>query len=486
MKTANERFVPPYIMGGTGKKNPPGTFTDARGKTRYRDYVCGTKLNTRPIRDKAGKIVSRPQGYRRYKLPVTALTPEACRAKALELAAKLGETHTTKARDNDTEHVTLARLLQAYQDDERQELFYHGEIGHSALSKDGTSRNAICAVLGPETPIRTITEKMIRGDKEHDVPGVNGTREQDQRNLTYLREALEYARVRGWIDENPAAHIKNRKPLPHKHPFGKRGDIPGDVLRKLFAHIDGIVDPYQRAYALAFYYLQCLRGLRVSEALALRWSKLDTERGTWVVDEQVNKWQVLKNGSMVPPKSDAGVRIITLGPTMVKLLIALKREQDVKTAARQRNLPSRDLDLVFPSPEGRPFRGNNFRLKYEEPLFLAADLPTYVSPETGETKAGYSAHWFRHTALTWLRALARTTAGFKGAYVSDEAGHERTRAIKDDGIGAATETYSHVDPSETVAARLPFAEIAEARVNAHLPEHMLDAPARVVPLRRAS
>jgi integrase len=105
-------------------------------------------------------------------------------------------------------------------------------------------------------------------------------------------------------------------------------------------------------------HLLALTGLRVSEALALRWGDVDLLEAELHV-----RASLTRSGALSEPKTEAGVRTVPLAPGLVDLLLGLKRED------------ARDDEFVFVSRRGgKPISYFNFRRRGFEPALKAAKL----------------------------------------------------------------------------------------------------------------
>jgi integrase len=140
-------------------------------------------------------------------------------------------------------------------------------------------------------------------------------------------------------------------------------------------------------------------GLRWGELAGLRRKRIDLERGTVTVVEQL----VEVNGafSVGPPKSLAGRRIVTLPAAVVE---ALSEHLDNYT-------PKSPDAFVFLSSQNRHLRRSNFNRRVWQPATRAAGVE------------GLRVHDLRHTAGT----LA-TAAGGSLREVMDRLGHSTTVA----------------------------------------------------------
>jgi integrase len=106
--------------------------------------------------------------------------------------------------------------------------------------------------------------------------------------------------------------------------------------------------------------LLALTGLRISEAIALRWSDLVLDDGR----PRVRVRRALVGGVLAAPKSRHGVRTIALAEDLVTRL----------RAARPRH--PQPGDLVFPNDHGGPQCPNNLRNRVLAPHGNAPAFPT--------------------------------------------------------------------------------------------------------------
>ncbi|HZS62857.1 MAG TPA: site-specific integrase [Gemmatimonadaceae bacterium] len=147
-------------------------------------------------------------------------------------------------------------------------------------------------------------------------------------------------------------------------------------------------------------------GLRMGEALGLRWENIDFDQGFIRVRKQLDRRRQL-----VEPKTDSSVRDVVLLPELAGVL-------------RQHRLASRfsaDSDFVFPSPEGRGRDHTSASSGIEGSLRRA-----------GLAGAGITAHTFRHTFASML------IVGLKidPARVSKQLGHAK--------VSITLDTYTHL------------------------------------------
>jgi integrase len=123
--------------------------------------------------------------------------------------------------------------------------------------------------------------------------------------------------------------------------------------------------------------LLVLTGLRVSEALALRWGDVDFLDGTINVR---HSWS--RDGELVEPKTDAGKRDVPLAPGIVDMLVTLKPAD------------AADEAFVFSTTGTRPVSYWNFRNRGFTPALAKAGL----------TEKGITIHGLRSAAISLYAA----------------------------------------------------------------------------------
>ena len=144
-------------------------------------------------------------------------------------------------------------------------------------------------------------------------------------------------------------------------------------------------------------------GVRIGEALAVRFVDVDLDAATAAVNGTV----LYIKGSGVTrqdsPKSDAGNRVIALPAGLVELV---RRRSAL-------DWPHNDLGLIFPNLLGRPRDPNAVRKELRR-IVKDAGLPP-MSP-----------HTFRKTAATKLDG-----AGLSARQVADHLGHSQVSMTQD-------------------------------------------------------
>jgi integrase len=183
-----------------------------------------------------------------------------------------------------------------------------------------------------------------------------------------LKALLATAVEDGLLRSNPAAGVRIAQPRtiePDGEPERAKA-LSEEELRALLAAV-------APEWAL-FVTLLAQSGLRVSEALPLRWSDLDLGRRRLLVRRSLSR------GAIGPPKTAHGRRDVPLTEGMTRALWNLRKE---------RGADARDGALIFPTRDGRPLdRGQAFR------------AVKAAAREAGVPSAGL--HTLRHTAASIL------------------------------------------------------------------------------------
>jgi integrase len=125
-----------------------------------------------------------------------------------------------------------------------------------------------------------------------------------------------------------------------------------------------------------------MTGMRIGEALALRWTDFNADQNRLTINHTLFRFKLKK------PKTDASFGTIELDPRIAALLVSHK--------ARASYLE--DHDFIFCRPDGRPLNQSALR----NHLYKVMDK-LEIRRDSG--KHGY--HIFRHSAGTLLYAKSR-------------------------------------------------------------------------------
>jgi integrase len=235
---------------------------------------------------------------------------------------------------------------------------------------------------------------------------------------TVLHKALQTAVKWGLVGRNVADMVD--VPRARRTEMQTWGEY--DITRFLEAAKD---TPY---YAL--FHLALFTGMRRSELLALRWQDVDFMLSQVYVSRGLHH---LKDGSYIftEPKSVKSRRTIALPPSTILLLKDHYEKQKLERAMVGIKLT--EGDLVFSTPEGRPFRPNTVSRAWS----------------TVASRAGVKVirfHDARHT-----HASLMLKQGIHPKVVQERLGHAT--------IAVTLDTYSHVTPGLQEAAAKRFDDL---------------------------
>ncbi|MFL6213613.1 MAG: tyrosine recombinase XerC [Blastocatellia bacterium] len=210
-----------------------------------------------------------------------------------------------------------------------------------------------------------------------------------------LRVMFSLAADYDLIEQSPV-RTKLHKPDVEK---AEKPTLAAKEIRAILDHLDD----QGRLRAL----LIAVTGLRINEALALRWIDFDEQ------SREIHVEHTLYKQRLKPPKSATSRRTLRLHPSVSYLLAAHKAESDF-TAGE---------DFIFCRASGEPLRDTSMRRR----LYQAMDA---VGIERGDRTHGF--HIFRHTAGSLMYARSRDLKLVQGAL-----GHS--------GISITSDIYVHLD-----------------------------------------
>jgi integrase len=180
-----------------------------------------------------------------------------------------------------------------------------------------------------------------------------------RRYLSPLSSIMRLALRRGLIGENPLAVLSDDE-KPTGDGVRDHYEWSPEEISALIAAADARGNqPTSRYNYAPLIHLLALTGMRISEALALRWCDVDLLGGEIRLLHSLSR----VGGELTAPKTRAGVRTIPLGPGLVDALLAI------------RPLDADDQHFVFASePGGRPIQYWNFRDRGFVPALTDAGL----------------------------------------------------------------------------------------------------------------
>jgi integrase len=236
-----------------------------------------------------------------------------------------------------------------------------------------------------------------------------------------LHRALRQAVRWGVLDRNPCDGVD--KPKPRRR---EMKTLTADQIRQLLEPVEST--PFE-----ALYYLAVTTGLRQGELLGLKWSDVDWSVPCLKVQRQLQR--IVGQGLVfAEPKTAAGRRVVTLGPSATKKLRQhLQRQSEVRE--KSGHARSQDGDLIFPSSRGTPMGPRNL-LRHFKITLKKAGLPEIRF------------HDLRHTAASLM-----LQQGTHPKVVQERLGHSQ--------ISVTLDTYSHVLPSLQAEAAEKIDELIE-------------------------
>jgi integrase len=213
--------------------------------------------------------------------------------------------------------------------------------------------------------------------------------------LTPLRMCLDSAETERLITENPARSLT----VPRRRGGRRWASSEARFLTRtqLARLLDEIPDEHAPLFDLL-----ASTGLRISEAIALRWCDLDLDRNP----PRLRVHRAIVGGVVGAPKSRHGARTVPLADDLASRLRASQRSG------------SADDELVFPSRGGNPLNPNNLRNRVLRPAAQRAGLHRI------------GLHTLRHTCASLLiekgaspLSLQRWMGHHSGAYTLEAYGH---------------------------------------------------------------
>jgi integrase len=214
-----------------------------------------------------------------------------------------------------------------------------------------------------------------------------------------LHRAIEVATRRGIFHRaNPFALVDRPTPRPKEQHV-----LTAAEARRILAAARG-----DRLEAL--FVLLLSAGLRLGEALALKWDDVDLERGR----ASVRRTLVEIGGKMElgPPKTHGSKRAVELGGLAIA---ALKRRRVI--AKRE----GHGSALIFSTPIGTPLRRSNVRRRHFDPILATAKVK------------GVTLHGLRHAMTSF-----GISEGISPKVLAERLGHSTTKLTQD--------RYAHVLP----------------------------------------
>ncbi|HEY6590788.1 MAG TPA: tyrosine-type recombinase/integrase [Actinomycetota bacterium] len=219
-----------------------------------------------------------------------------------------------------------------------------------------------------------------------------------------LRQAVRWR----LLPANPAADLELPPVIEPK-----MVTLDHDQARRLLEVAAG---PRRAGWWAPLVLLAVATGARRGELLALRWSDLDLDAGTFTIGRSLRRGEA--GLRYKAPKTRAGQRTVGLGPSTVAALRRLRADQAERRLAFGAAYHA-DEDLVVCQVDGAPLRPDHVSSEFRR-LAEAAGLPPEVH-----------LHTLRHSAASFLAA-----AGVPASDIAAPLGHA-------DGGSLALRVYVH-------------------------------------------
>ncbi len=252
--------------------------------------------------------------------PVTAMTPEIARKRAMALLseAKAGGDPAMQ-RDTDRKAATVKLLGQRFLNEYVPD--------HCKESTAYEYRRSVELFIDPRIGSRKVTE-VQRKDIAELHHAMRKTPYQANRTLGVLSKMFNMAEVWGLRPDgsNPCLHVKRFKEEKRER------FLSAEEFQRLGAVLDEILkDGSETRSAVVAIRLLMLTGCRLSEIQKLRWEHVD-----------------LDAGELNLPDTKTGGRAVPLAPSAVRLLESLPRDDDSPWVIVGRKAGSHLTDLQHP------------------------------------------------------------------------------------------------------------------------------------------
>ncbi|MCP4780788.1 MAG: site-specific integrase [Hyphomicrobium sp.] len=243
--------------------------------------------------------------------------------------------------------------------------------------------------------------------------------------ITSLSSLLKVAMVDGEINRNVVSGYRVRDGTRGKKKIRVGVDIP--TVEEIRAFLEACNCKWRPFFMTAVF-----TGMRVSELRGLTWADVNRNAGEIHVRQRADLYHEIG-----PPKSEAGDRVIPVGP---KVLNALRHWQ--------LGCPWSPLGLVFPTRLGNVQSTSNIRKRGLMPTMEKAG----IVDENGRAK--YTGlHALRHFYASWLiNPRENGGQGQSPKSVQAKLGHST--------LAMTMDTYAHLFPSDDDPEQLRAAEIA--------------------------
>jgi len=218
--------------------------------------------------------------------------------------------------------------------------------------------------------------------------------------------------------------------LPAMKPRAPKIPPETEEVQQLMARIEELTDPVAQELGRMVYIGVSTAG-RIGEVIAMRWSELNLDKGSWQVSGTLSKTKEGKKTIRNQTKTGR-TRALSIPPELLEVL-TIQYEYVVFKQAH--SFQWTDNDLVFPNHEGGIRDASNVRRQ------LKKWFPDWK----------YGFHDFRH----WL-ASHRYRQGDSEVSISDLMGHESVRTTR--------EVYAHIFAKDKESIMNTIQDVLKRRV----------------------
>lgn len=210
-----------------------------------------------------------------------------------------------------------------------------------------------------------------------------------RKTATRLRQLFKRAVSWGYLASSPALELSN---VPKAPKSSAQRIIGPEQVNELLRSVP--------AYWRPLFLTAVMTGLRRGELFGLTWDDI-----LWT-ERKVRVRHQLQDGRLVAPKSESARRRIDAGSQLLGCL-----------AEHRRTCPTSDLDLVFPTPSGRPIHPSDWNRDVFRPATTRAVLPDLTLHDLRHTYASALIHQgqsVKYVQTVMGHASAQTTLDVYG------------------------------------------------------------------------
>lgn len=402
------------------------------GKTFWDDNLKGFGIRVQP-KSKSWVIMYRNQ-YGKQKMFTLGkfgkITPEQAREKAQKILADITLNHIDPAleKTGNKKAITVSELCEIYMDEatfnkknstiinDRSRIERHikpliGNMAVKELQKEHLDKMVLSIIKGD-------TAYTAKSSKKRGIINVKGGKSIAKRTLEMLSSILSFAKLRGYINENPALGVKKPK-------TNKREEFLTIDEINLFGKALRAAEELHVGTATAINALKLLilTGCRKNEILTLKWDYVD-----------------FKNQCFRFPDTKTGAQIRPFGVYAKILLNEIKKQDNSQ-------------DWVFPAT-----RGSGHFIGLLKVFNKICQIPTnYKKEHSEEEKKPFISKNICLHSLRHSFASIGADMNYNELTIAGLLGHK---------LGGVTNRYSHnVDASLIYAADSISKKIAEALDN---------------------